>query len=63
MQRHIFAEELAKLHQVSGTKNYGLDFDTWLGPEYQQINGWKLGEVFCRTAYWMAITTLQRIKV
>ncbi|MBF1233641.1 MAG: fructosamine kinase family protein, partial [Haemophilus sp.] len=23
-----FGEELAKLHQVSGTKNYGLDFDT-----------------------------------
>ena len=35
-----FAEELAKLHQVSGTKNYGLDFDTWLGPEYQP-NKWK----------------------
>ena len=34
-----FAEELAKLHQVSGTKNYGLDFDTWLGPEYQP-NKW-----------------------
>ena len=34
-----FGEELAKLHQVSGTKNYGLDFDTWLGPEYQP-NKW-----------------------
>ena len=34
-----FAEELAKLHQISGTKNYGLDFDTWLGPEYQP-NKW-----------------------
>ena len=27
------------LQEVSGTKNYGLDFDTWLGPEYQP-NKW-----------------------
>ncbi|MFY1027662.1 fructosamine kinase family protein [Actinobacillus seminis] len=31
--------QLAALHQVKGTKNYGLDFDTWLGPQYQP-NSW-----------------------
>lgn len=35
-----FGEQLAKLHLIKGADNYGLDFDTWLGPEYQP-NGWK----------------------
>lgn len=32
-------KQLALLHKVSGTKNYGLDFDTWLGPVHQP-NTW-----------------------
>ncbi|SPY32583.1 fructosamine kinase [Pasteurella canis] len=35
-----FGEQLAKLHLIKGSENYGLDFDTWLGPEYQP-NEWK----------------------
>lgn len=34
-----FGEQLAQLHQVSGTKYYGLDFDTWLGSVHQP-NKW-----------------------
>ncbi|WP_308569694.1 fructosamine kinase family protein [uncultured Haemophilus sp.] len=36
-----FGLQLAKLHQLNGTGHYGLDFDTWLGPEYQP-NKWSL---------------------
>ena len=32
-------EQLAHLHQYQGAENYGLNFDTWLGPEYQP-NQW-----------------------
>ncbi|MDO5055446.1 MAG: fructosamine kinase family protein [Pasteurella oralis] len=35
-----FGEQLARLHLIRGSENYGLDFDTWLGPEYQP-NEWK----------------------
>lgn len=34
-----FGSQLARLHQVSGTKYYGLDFDTWLGSVHQP-NKW-----------------------
>ena len=34
-----FGTQLARLHQVSGTKYYGLDFDTWLGSVHQP-NKW-----------------------
>ncbi len=34
-----FGYQLAQLHQISGTKFYGLDFDTWLGSVYQP-NKW-----------------------
>lgn len=36
-----FGTALAKLHQIQNTEHYGLDFDTWLGPEYQP-NQWNL---------------------
>lgn len=35
-----FGYKLALLHQIKGSENYGFDFDTWLGPEYQP-NEWK----------------------
>lgn len=34
-----FGEQLAHLHQYQGSENYGLSFDTWLGPQYQP-NEW-----------------------
>ena len=34
-----FGEQLARLHQYQGSDNYGLSFDTWLGPQYQP-NDW-----------------------
>ena len=34
-----FGEQLARLHQYHGSENYGLSFDTWLGPQYQP-NEW-----------------------
>ncbi|AKD37454.1 fructosamine kinase [Pasteurella multocida subsp. multocida OH4807] len=34
-----FGQQLAQLHLIKGSENYGLDFDTWLGPEYQP-NEW-----------------------
>ena len=34
-----FGEQLARLHQYQGSENYGLSFDTWLGPQYQP-NEW-----------------------
>ena len=56
-----FGEELAKLHQVSGTKNYGLDFDTWLGPEYQP-NKWNgsWAKFFAEQRIGWQFTALQR---
>ncbi|MGC7560913.1 fructosamine kinase family protein [Pasteurella sp. PK-2025] len=48
----IFGEQLARLHQIQGSENYGLDFDTWLGPEYQP-NEWK--------ANWASFFSEQRI--
>ncbi|MDU8924837.1 fructosamine kinase family protein [Pasteurellaceae bacterium LIM206] len=37
-----FGVQLAKLHQQHLSEKYGLEFDTWLGPEYQP-NKWKIG--------------------
>ena len=36
----LLGEQLARLHLHQGADNYGLNFDTWLGPEYQP-NQWK----------------------
>lgn len=47
-----FGEQLAILHQLAGSNNYGLDFDTWLGSDYQP-NQWH--------ANWATFFSEQRI--